>query len=253
MVKIDKSLQGLFLVIGLTSGLSIGTIITATWHVVSCKCDLLNWQTLLAEGIVLGGGLGSFFFYLQQRENQKTTYVIASVDSVVKKQNEVVNRIDEVVKVSANMAADELKRQTQRKEVWAKIAHVKLIAINAGLDDLYKRYMVILDENPPDEYLTEFFKMAESNRRLTKEYYVPDLDDALSHLVDLLDDPKLFTDIRDERRNFYDIYNMASLPKTRPELTRQLILNAIRVVNEQAPKVQSLLERMKKEIPSSNL
>jgi hypothetical protein len=34
-------------------------------------CDLTNWQSLVIEGAIFAGGLGSFFYLLQRKNSEK--------------------------------------------------------------------------------------------------------------------------------------------------------------------------------------
>jgi len=84
--KIDD-LQFLLIIVTLFVGLAIGTSIAAYMALAPCvnsganeKCDIDNWQALLLEGIGLGGGLGSYFYYLQRKNTKRIDDVIKRID-----------------------------------------------------------------------------------------------------------------------------------------------------------------------------
>ncbi|WP_415282935.1 hypothetical protein [Candidatus Nitrososphaera sp. FF02] len=209
-----ESLSKLLLVVGITSSLAIGTVIAAWQHMLVCKCDLDNWQALLVEGVVLGGGLGSFFYFLQRKSSRWYEGVIAG----------------------------RYVLDTQRKEFWVAEAISQLGLLKSDLRNLDSYYETVLKESPNDERLNEIQELIELDKFRVLNDTAVRLNAAMSQIADLLKDNSLFRDVRASDFTWY--LETADVRMSPDEINEVTATIAIRLIE-----IDSLLQRLEDEGP----
>jgi hypothetical protein len=96
-------------------------VVYATWlYLYDCQqqkpdCDLTNLQSLTVEGIVFGGGLGSFFYFLQRRSSHKTEQLIEDVSEYVRENKKLIANITggylRSVRIMLTLINEDFKRE----------------------------------------------------------------------------------------------------------------------------------------------
>jgi hypothetical protein len=237
--KKEKS-QLLPLAVALTIAVAGATVFTAWVYLYSCpifqssQCeDLTNWQTLVLEGIVLAGGLGSYFYYLQRKNSQKIEDVISKIDEGEKK----------------------------RKQFWAQVAYSNLFMIIASHKAVIIHYKNLLKDGISTESLDKIAHFLQEAKAAVEGAYIPRLDKALSNMADLLDDRALYNDIT--VMNYFEFkssFNMPVITDRNDSHLAQLepimkdsVGGKIPIIEELIATFEQYLNRIKTEMPNKDL
>lgn len=218
--KKEKS-QLLPLAVALTIAVAGATVFTAWVYLYSCpifqssQCeDLTNWQVLVLEGIVIGGGLGSYFYYVQRKNSQKIDEIAAKIDG----------------------------QETRRKEFWTQVAQSSLFMIISTHKAVIIHYNNLLKDGVSKESLDRVANFLQEAIFAVEGSYIPRLDKALSNMADLLNDQTLYDDITMMNYiQFKSSFSMPSITERNSSYLAELEPVIIIAVREKIPVIEELI------------
>lgn len=116
---------------------------------------------------MFGGGLGSFFYLLQRKNDKRIEKIIEDID----------------------------KRDNARRQFWLNVADSSLFTIGSDLKNLHSYYDVILNQTPNRERLDNLEQTMRLDKSRALNQTIVSLNMAVDHIADLLRDNSVITDV----------------------------------------------------------
>lgn len=211
------------IIIAVSAGAGVGT-----WTLVSVSCmiirpavcDITNWQSLVLEGMMFGGGLGSFFYFLQRKNSERIEKIIENID----------------------------ERDTARKKFWLGRTHSQVKSI------IDMHYFAIsccqktLNDDGNQSVMNEKANLKAQYVNL-ESWYIPQLDRAMTQVAVLVN-PEFYDDIS---HNNYDPFK-SMISKALDNLgDKDKTQDTIRLIEERISVFKYFVDRIEKEMPANKL
>jgi len=178
---------------------AIGAAFTSLLILAQCEsskrpgvvCDLANWQSLLLEGLTLGAGLGSFFYYLQRKDTRKTETLVKEIGAYVEENRKLISTIKRGYLYSVQTMLQTANTQYKREKTI--IGQVK--------DPLDRDRSVFMYVNATRNVDTNHADQIESHMNFLKAYVDPamidEIKNSVSRIRHLCEEPKIpaFADV----------------------------------------------------------
>ena len=154
--------------------------------------------------------LGAYFWHLQKQDSDKMQEILDTIKS----------------------------RDMKRKRIWAKIAYDNLTYIRDMLIGLQENLDMIIRLKDEENYFTQSKSYYEGSFNIISKQYLPNIRDALSRIIDLLDDPSLYVDLSKQDIDFDYVFQYV-----RPD-EENLLDRKNHLEQELLDNMKSLIERV---------
>lgn len=229
---------------GLTAGIVIITAIYANDILNAEPYESYAFSVSSLVTLLVAVLLGYYFWHLQKQDTNKMQAILDNLNALTTEQAKIIQWVDEVVKITADMAAEERVRKAKRKQFWVKEAISQLALTKSDLRNLQAYYDVILKESPNEQRLNEIAELIKSDRfRMLNDTAVR-MNAAISQIADLLDDNSLFRDVKSSDFTWF-------LETADTRMSSQKMHTAMEMIEVAKENIDSLIKRLEKEKPSN--
>lgn len=206
---------------------AISSCITVLALIVGPNQDISN-QTALFVEFLMAIFLGIVFWLFQSIENDK-------IELVLNKQHEILSKLN--------------AREKKHKQNWGEIAQTHLSMILSMLRDLKVHFQALADGKVDQSQLEELRQWANHRYSLIGKLHSPALQEAMLHMVEVLDEPKLYNDIKDSYRQLNEIFRTVPIADI-GGIDKQKMKAEVVNVEMNIHMVEQFLVRLKEEMPA---
>jgi hypothetical protein len=194
------------------------------------KADDYSRYSLLV-GVLVSVMLGIAFWYLQKIDSDNMQKILAN-------QHEIIEKIN--------------ARDNARKQFWVNGASAQIQSLIVSHETVIRAYCEFLGGKVSDKDEEEWFHHLSYLDYEAEEQILPRLLTALSNVADLLDDKQLINDIMlDDLTSSAKGRLMWHIETARIDLSAEIMRSTIPQIEEQIGKLQLLLSRLQKELPTT--
>ena len=186
-----------------------------------------------------------YSLYFAKRDSTKTQSILGDLNKVVAEQASFTRKMNEIIDMQSKFAEREQQESTKRKEIWVTVAYERLMAIRQLHVELVANIETLLKHDFNTEIACTMLNWSSASQGLVREYYLPQLQEAMNHLAELLNDPSLFTDMALRYRDLR--YLLEPLPQLIANKKKDELLSYLESAKLIGQESSQFIERLKKE------